>query len=112
MGASKIRIDVSVEKPAPLEENAAEFPLSGSSYTDEQLNGMCNEIIDAIDREDPIDDMFVDAFIAGMQFGVVREGAETHGMSVKEFARNSYGWCLRHVVELETQRTIAHFFGK
>lgn len=112
MEASKIKINVSVEKPAPTEERGADLPRSGSSYTEEQLDEMCKEVVCAIDRADPIDDMFVSAFIAGMQFSTVDEEADTHGMTAGEFASNSYGWCLRHVAELGIRRAVAGILGK
>ena len=112
MEASKIKINISVEKPAPTEERGADLPRSGSSYTEEQLRQMCSGMLDAIDRNDPIDDMFVTEFMAGMGFSTVSENAETYGMSACEFARNSYGWCLEHVAALTMHREIARVFGK
>ena len=111
MSAPEIKINVVCDKCTPSEERA-ELPRSGSSYTYDQLDEMAALVSDCIDSEDFIDDMFVAAFIAGLQFGVVREGAETRGMTVEEFARNSYRWCLRHVADLDMRRKIADIFGK
>lgn len=114
MGAT-IKVTVVREKDEESKESSekrADLPRSGSAYTDDQLMEMCEGVSDAIDRKDPFDDMFVSAFIAGMQFGCVKEGAETHGMTVEEFARNSYGWCLQHVAMLDMRRELASLFGE
>jgi len=111
MGA-KIKIGISVEKHEEADHRCDDLPLSGSPYTEDQIGWIGECVAEAIGCDDSIDDMFVAGFVAGMQFGVVPEGSETHGMTVCEFARNCYGHALMFSLDMKMARDFERIFGE